>query len=210
MSNRETEPLLLTQRGSTRQPKTASHAICLSIFVVGCVALTIAITWSYRESWPEPEPGPPQTTTSSPGTQSVSMDRVETSNVSSILQDSITLNVFSLMVWGSPGSFGTEDKELRMKAIGNYIGNHTEYDVFLINDLWMRGDHETIRKLIPEGYQMTGVGQLAMRSCDGLAAPEFCSGLAIISRYPFKDPEFLSFTNHGDAFWDYEYFLRRG
>jgi len=206
----ETEPLVLTPRVSTpRQPK-ASHAICLSIFFVGCVGLTVAMTWSYRESWPEPEPGPPKTTTRSPGIQRLPMDLVETSNVSSISLDTITLNVFSLMVWGSPGSFGTEDKELRMKAIGNYIANHTEYDVFLINDLWMRGDHETIRKLIPEGYQMTSVGQLALQSCDGLAAPEFCSGLAIVSRYPFEDPEFLSFSNHGDAFWDYEYFLRRG
>ena len=54
------------------------------------------------------------------------------------------------MVWGSPGSFGTEDKELRIKAIGEYIGNNTEYDVFLLNDLWMRGDHEKIRTFLPE------------------------------------------------------------
>eukprot|EP00092_Neocalanus_flemingeri_P078714 GFUD01097960.1.p1 GENE.GFUD01097960.1~~GFUD01097960.1.p1 ORF type:complete len:369 (+),score=63.63 GFUD01097960.1:213-1319(+) len=210
MSNSgETEPLLLTSRISAPRQPRASYAVCLSIFVVGCVGLTVAITWSYRESRPEPNPGP-ESTTSSPGIQATPGLMLGPVNVSSILLDTITLNVFSLMVWGSPGSFGTEDKELRMEAIGNYIGSHTEYDVFLLNDLWMRGDHEKIRSLIPEDYHMSGVGQLALRSCDGLAAPEFCSGLAIISKYPFKDIEFLSFTDHGDFFWDYEYFLRRG
>jgi len=208
--SRETEPLLLTSRISTQRQPRASYLVCLSVFVVGCIGLTVAITWSYRESLPEPNPGPPETTTSSSGTKTRPLEMLGSSNVSSILLDTFTLNVFSLMVWGSPGSFGTEDKELRMEAIGNYIGNHTEFDVFLLNDLWMRGDHEKIRTLIPTGYQMSGVGELALRSCDGLAAPEFCSGLAIISKYPFKEIEFLSFTDHGDFFWDYEYFLRRG
>ena len=35
-------------------------------------------------------------------------------------------------------------------------------------------------------------------------------GLAIISKHPIKNMQFLSFTDHGDLFWDYEYFLRRG
>ena len=149
MSNsRETEPLLLTSRISTSQQPRASYAICLSIFVVGCIGLTVAIAWSYRESQLEPNPGPPETTTSSSGT--ASLDMVGPANASSMLLDTISFNVFSLMVWGSPGSFGTEDKELRIKAIGEYIGNNTEYDVFLLNDLWMRGDHEKIRTLLPE------------------------------------------------------------
>jgi len=191
MSNAgEREPLLQTPRISTSRHPRASYSICLSIFAVGCIALTIALSWSYRQSIPEPGPVPPDTTTQT--------------------ADTVSLHIFSLMVWGSPGSFGTDDKELRMEAIGNYIANHTEFDVFLLNDLWMRGDHEKIRTLIPNGYRMTSVGDLALRSCDGLAAPEFCSGLAIISKYNFTDIEFLSFTDHGDFFWDYEYFLRRG
>ena len=60
-------------------------------------------------------------------------------------------SVFSLMVWGSPGAFGVNDKELRMKAIGNWIANDTEHDVYLLNDLWMRADHETIRQSLPLG-----------------------------------------------------------
>jgi len=119
-------------------------------------------------------------------------------------------SVFSLMVWGSPGAFGVNDKELRMKAIGNWIANDTEHDVYLLNDLWMRADHGTIRQSLPLDYSMTEVDDLSESSCDGVAAPEFCSGLAIISKHPIKKSEFVSFRDHGDLFWDYEYFLRRG
>ena len=57
---------------------------------------------------------------------------------------------------------------------------------------------------------MTSVEDLSAPTCDGMAAPEFCSGLAIISKTPIKNVQFFGFSNHGDAFWDYEYFLRRG
>ena len=57
---------------------------------------------------------------------------------------------------------------------------------------------------------MTTVNGLSSAACDGVAAPEFCSGLAIISKHPIKEVEFMGFTDHGDLFWDYEYFLRRG
>ena len=66
--------------------------------------------------------------------------------------DSIPFSVFSLMVWGSPGSFGVEDKETRMAAIGAWIAQDTEHDVWLLNDLWMRPDHDTIKMLLPEGW----------------------------------------------------------
>ena len=39
------------------------------------------------------------------------------------------------MVWGSPGSFGVEDKELRMAAIGDFIAGDSDHDVFLLNDV---------------------------------------------------------------------------
>ena len=38
-----------------------------------------------------------------------------------------------------------------MAAIGQWIANDTQHDVYLLNDLWMRPDHETIRKSIPQG-----------------------------------------------------------
>lgn len=65
--------------------------------------------------------------------------------------DSLPFSVFSLMVWGSPGSFGVLDKERRIAGIGDFIAKDTEHDVFLLNDLWMRADHDTIRKALPKG-----------------------------------------------------------
>ena len=57
---------------------------------------------------------------------------------------------------------------------------------------------------------MTSVNALSSVACDGVAAPEFCSGLAIVSKLPLQQTHFTGFSDHGDLFWDYEYFLRRG
>ena len=57
---------------------------------------------------------------------------------------------------------------------------------------------------------MTSVNALSSAACDGVAAPEFCSGLAIVSKLPLQQTHFTGFSDHGDLFWDYEYFLRRG
>ena len=35
------------------------------------------------------------------------------------------------------------------------------------------------------GYYMSEVGDFALSTCDGRALPSFCSGLAIVSRFPF-------------------------
>ena len=64
--------------------------------------------------------------------------------------DDKELTIVSLSVWGSPASFGTQDKEERIKAIGEYIVNHTTVDLFLLEELWMRPDHETIRAMLPK------------------------------------------------------------
>ena len=34
---------------------------------------------------------------------------------------------------------------------------------------------------------MTSVGDLSLPSCDGVIAPEFCSGLAVVSRFPILE-----------------------
>jgi len=122
----------------------------------------------------------------------------------------IGLKVLALNVWGMPAKVGSEDKELRMKAIGKFI-QKKEYDVYLLAELWMRPDHETIRQLVPEGYYMTEVGDFALSTCDGRALPSFCSGLAIVSRFPFIEKEFLEFSYHG-SIWnpDGEYWARKG
>ena len=58
--------------------------------------------------------------------------------------------MLALNCWGMPAKVGSEDKELRMKAIGKFI-QKKEHDVYLLSELWMRPDHETIRALVPEG-----------------------------------------------------------
>jgi len=122
----------------------------------------------------------------------------------------IGLKVLALNVWGMPAKVGSEDKELRMKAIGQFI-QKKEYDVYLLAELWMRPDHETIRQHVPAGYYMTEVGDFALSTCDGRALPSFCSGLAIVSRFPFIEKEFLEYSYHG-SIWnpDGEYWARKG
>ena len=90
----------------------------------------------------------------------------------------------ALNVWGMPAKVGSEDKELRTSAVGDLI-NEAKFDVYLLAELWMRPDHETIRQKLPPGYFMTEVGDFALSTCDGRALPTFCSGLAIVSKYPF-------------------------
>ena len=125
-----------------------------------------------------------------------------------------SVRVLSLSVWGSPASFGAEDKEERIQAIGEYIRDHNDtLDVVMLQELWMRPDHATIESLIQNtGFTITNVGDLAPSSiCDGRAAPTFCSGLALVTRLPIKQISFTSFSVHGDLWWnDGEYFARRG
>ena len=95
------------------------------------------------------------------------------------------LNVLALNCWGMPAKVGSEDKELRVAGIAEMIVK-AEYDVYLLSELWMRPDHETIRaKVESHGFFMSAVGDFALSTCDGRVLPSFCSGLAIVSKYPF-------------------------
>jgi len=122
----------------------------------------------------------------------------------------VGVRVMALNVWGMPAKVGSQDKELRMEAIGRFI-QKKEYDVYLLAELWMRPDHETIRRLLPRGYHMSQYGDFALSTCDGRALPSFCSGLAIVSKFPFIEKEFLEYTLHGSK-WslDGEYWARKG
>ena len=58
-----------------------------------------------------------------------------------ITKDPFPLKVLSLNTWGMPDSilshlinFGSDDKVLRMKAIGDLI-NKAEYDIYLLQDI---------------------------------------------------------------------------
>jgi len=125
--------------------------------------------------------------------------------------DDHELRILSLSVWGAPSSLGTKDKTERIAAIAAFVANSTEYDLVLLQDLWMRPDHETIRASLPKDRVMTRVGDLAPALCDGRILPTSCSGLAIISRFPILETEFKVFSVHGDFFWfDGEYEARKG
>jgi len=126
-------------------------------------------------------------------------------------KDDKVLKMLSLSVWGSPASFGTEDKEARIAAIAEYIRNHTEIDLFLLQELWMRPDHQTIKAALPKDFMMTNVGDLAPALCDGRVAPTFCSGLAVVSKFPIKEIYFTEYSVHGYIFYkDGEYWARKG
>ena len=109
----------------------------------------------------------------------------------------MSLKVVALNTWGMPATFGSKYKTPRMEAIRDVVAKG-DYDVFLLEELWMQGDHETVASKVPKGYSMTGFRQLALSTCDGRVAPSFCSGLAIVSKYNFTEIEFNSFTWHGD------------
>ena len=66
-----------------------------------------------------------------------------------------TIDILTMSVWGSPGSFGVKDKDERISAIGDFINNSKEIDIFLLEELWMRPDHERIREKIPKGMRRT-------------------------------------------------------
>jgi len=122
------------------------------------------------------------------------------------------LKVISLNSWGMPATFGSQYKPERMEAIGNRIADG-EYDVFLLEELWMQPDHDSIAAKVPQGYEMTGFRQLSLPTCDGRVGPDFCSGLAVVSKYPIKEVEFNSYTWHGDpvkALIDGEWLARKG
>ena len=96
----------------------------------------------------------------------------------------LALKVMSLNTWGMPASLGSYDKEMRMAAIGQYI-NQSEHDIYLLEELWMRPDYATIKASLPDGWHMTEYSEMTNGGCDGAVAPDGCSGLAVVSRYPF-------------------------
>jgi len=124
----------------------------------------------------------------------------------------VSLRVMALNTWGMPATFGAQDKELRMEAIGKLI-QKKEYDIYLLEELWMRPDHAKIKSMVPKGYRMTEVMDLnnphQMTICDGTVGPDGCSGLAIVSRHNLTQIEFFPYTDHG-GWLDGEAFARKG
>ena len=76
----------------------------------------------------------------------------------------------SLNTWGMPGSLGSEFKTQRMAAIAEEVSKG-DFDVYLLEELWMQPDHETIAASIPNNYSITGFRQLSTSACDGRVLP---------------------------------------
>jgi len=123
-------------------------------------------------------------------------------------QEGVPIRVLSLNTWGMPHSLGSMDKEIRIPAIANMV-RKKEFDVYLFEELWMRGDHSIVEKAAASvGYYMTKYDDLAQKACiqpfifdficcDGIIAPGGCSGLAVASRYPMNEIEFTMYNVHG-------------
>jgi len=125
--------------------------------------------------------------------------------------DVIGVRVMALNTWGMPHRIGSEDKEERMAAIGRLL-SQSEYDIVMLEELWMRPDHETIKKSLGPEYQMTEYDDMT-GSCDGKIWPWGCSGLAVISKFPFKQTNFSRYSQQGSfgqMLTDGEYFAGKG
>merc|ERR1711892_324967 len=100
--------------------------------------------------------------------------------------DVLGVRVMSLNTWGMPHSMSSEDKEERMAAIGELL-SQSEYYMTEYDDL--------------------------TTSCDGKIWPWGCSGLAVISKFPFQQKNFSRFSQQGafgQIFADGEYFAGKG
>lgn len=122
---------------------------------------------------------------------------------------SARLKVISMNVWGMPaGMGGCKFKQERIAALADLV-SRGGYDLFLLQELWMQPDHEAVAAALPFGYHMTGFRQLASPLCDGRVLITTCSGLAIISKFPFKEVEFHMYTYRG-TIWDGEALAGKG
>ena len=70
--------------------------------------------------------------------------------------------------------------------------------MYLFEELWMRPDYWTLHAAVPEGYQMTEYWKLTHGKCDGTIAPDGCSGLAVVSKYPIVETEFYLYRICGN------------
>lgn len=115
----------------------------------------------------------------------------------------IDMKVLSLNVLGLPERYGGLVKEERIDAIAREVAKGS-FDIYFLQELWLEQDHDKIASSLKKGYYITGFRQFTPKSgrfldrCDGIFSPVECSGLAIISKYPFKEIQFNSFSDRGD------------
>ena len=76
----------------------------------------------------------------------------------------------SLNVWGMLSILGVPYKTQRINAIAEEISKG-EYDIYLLEELWMEPDHDAIHSKIPNEYYMTRYRELTPSGCDGNVFP---------------------------------------
>ena len=76
----------------------------------------------------------------------------------------------SLNVWGMLTILGVPYKASRINAIAEEISKG-EYDIYLLEELWMKPDHDAIHSKIPNEFYMTRYRELAPSYCDGYVFP---------------------------------------
>ena len=85
-------------------------------------------------------------------------------------------------------------REIRSGKIGK---DKDAFDLMLLEELWEEEDHNHISAHLPRGYHMTGFRQLADHRCHNELLIKHCSGLAIISKFPFQNIQFNMYTERG-------------
>ena len=122
-----------------------------------------------------------------------------------LFSDGNVLRVLNLNTWGLGWPISS-DRVARFRALREVIA-HSDYDVILLQEVWYRSDHELLRTALPYS---TYFG-IFNSGCSGYLLPLGCSGLTILSRYPFVDVEFTPFNERG-SFWSFdgEIFVQKG
>merc|ERR1712126_725381 len=99
------------------------------------------------------------------------------SSVECALQSKCTeMKIMSLNVWGLPEKYGSKLKDERISAIAREV-SRANFDVYLLQELWMEQDHDKITKSLPKGYYITGFRQFTAKlgrflgHCDGIFTP---------------------------------------
>eukprot|EP00096_Caligus_rogercresseyi_P006232 TRINITY_DN2252_c0_g1_i1.p1 TRINITY_DN2252_c0_g1~~TRINITY_DN2252_c0_g1_i1.p1 ORF type:complete len:352 (-),score=112.44 TRINITY_DN2252_c0_g1_i1:893-1948(-) len=121
------------------------------------------------------------------------------------------VKVLSLNVWGLPSILGSLDKETRIRKIVDLLYAKPEFDLIFMEELWMPGDHDIIAKGLEGKYIMTEFED--MNPCIRLTAPWRCSGLAVLSKFPFQEVEFHPYNVSGfpsEEFIDGENLVNKG
>ncbi len=109
------------------------------------------------------------------------------------------IRVFTLNCWGLLGI--SKKRKERMAAIGSYL-SRGEYDIVLLQEVWVAEDYETIRALVADAFPFSHFFD------NGIIG----SGTCIFSRVQIHDATFHEFTMNGypHKIWHGDWFGGKG